>query len=77
MSSRGEGDLWARDTLRTSSCNCESCKGMVTKMATVKKGIMTKAEEWWKHLRATKKSFWRLERRVKRDTRKQVADVSD
>lgn len=31
-------------------------------MATVKKGILTAAGEWWKHLRWTKRHFWKAER---------------
>lgn len=33
-------------------------------MATVKKGMLTKAGEWWKHLRSTKRAFWKGERRA-------------
>jgi hypothetical protein len=37
-------------------------------MATVKKGTMTHSPEWWKHLRETKKLFWKRERKAqKRD----------
>jgi len=28
-------------------------------MATVKKGILCRAGEWWKHLRWTKRTFWK------------------
>lgn len=35
-------------------------------MATVKKGILTAAGEWWKHLRSTKRAFWKRERRAAR-----------
>lgn len=31
-------------------------------MATVKKGILAKSPEWWKHLRWTKRKFWHRER---------------
>jgi hypothetical protein len=33
-------------------------------MATVKKGMLTTATEWWKHLRWTKRTFWKGERRA-------------
>lgn len=33
-------------------------------MATVKKGILTSAQQWWKHLRWTKRQFWKRERRA-------------
>lgn len=33
-------------------------------MATVKKGVLTRAPERWRHLRKTKKQFWRRERRA-------------
>jgi hypothetical protein len=33
-------------------------------MATVKKGTLTRAGEWWKHLRRTKRSFWKKERKA-------------
>jgi hypothetical protein len=32
-------------------------------MATVKKGTLTPASEWWKHLRWSKPLFWKVERR--------------
>jgi hypothetical protein len=31
-------------------------------MATVKKGMLTPAPEWWKHLREAKRAFWKGER---------------
>lgn len=42
-------------------------------MATKKKGILTRAKEWWKHLRKyNKRAFWKGERRaVRRDIRHQ------
>ena len=44
-------------------------------MATVKKGILSKAGEWWKHLRKTKRSFWKKERKAQiRDNIKQVKE---
>ena len=33
-------------------------------MATVKKGVLTVSPEWWKHLRSTKRTFWKGERRA-------------
>lgn len=33
-------------------------------MATVKKGMLTASGEWWKHLRMTKRTFWKGERRA-------------
>jgi hypothetical protein len=38
-------------------------------MANVKKGQLTKPGEWWKHLRWTKRAFW------KRNRRAEVAEV--
>jgi hypothetical protein len=35
-------------------------------MATVKKGHLTAAREWWKHLKWTKRSFWKRERTAAR-----------
>jgi hypothetical protein len=35
-------------------------------MATVKKGMLTKTGEWWKHLRETKRVFWKGERQAVR-----------
>jgi hypothetical protein len=44
-------------------------------MATVKKGLLTSAGEWWKHLRWTKRAFWKGERRAaSREVKKQAAD---
>ena len=33
-------------------------------MATVKKGMLTTTGEWWKHLRDTKRVFWKAERQA-------------
>ncbi len=33
-------------------------------MATVKKGHLAAAGEWWKHLRWTKRAFWKKERQA-------------
>jgi hypothetical protein len=35
-------------------------------MATVKKGLLTSPGEWWKHLRWTKRVFWKKERQAAR-----------
>ena len=36
-------------------------------MATVKKGILTKAGQWWKHLKPFgKRDFWKRERKAAR-----------
>jgi hypothetical protein len=35
-------------------------------MATVKKGILVDAGEWWKHLRWMKRSFWKRHRKAER-----------
>lgn len=33
-------------------------------MATVKKGQLARAGEWWKHLRWKKRTFWKRERQA-------------
>jgi hypothetical protein len=44
-------------------------------MATVKKGILSRAQEWWKHLRGTKRPFWKRERKAaKRDISKRLSE---
>jgi hypothetical protein len=35
-------------------------------MATVKKGILTRAPQWWKHLRDWKRTFWKRHRKAER-----------
>jgi len=35
-------------------------------MATVKKGILVRAGEWWKHLRGTKRAFWKKHRKAEK-----------
>jgi hypothetical protein len=41
-------------------------------MATVKKGTLTPAHQWWKHLRDWKRKFWKRERKAaKRDATEQ------
>lgn len=43
-------------------------------MATKKKGILTRAGEWWKHLRPyQKRKFWKRERKaVTREIKKEL-----
>jgi hypothetical protein len=42
-------------------------------MATVKKGLLVSAPEWWRHLRRMKRAFWKRERgAAKREIRKQT-----
>ena len=36
-------------------------------MATVKRGVLTSAGEWWKHLRWKKREFWKAERQAEKD----------
>lgn len=33
-------------------------------MATVKKGVLTRSPQWWKHLRDWKRFFWKAERKA-------------
>lgn len=35
-------------------------------MATMKKGILVRAGEWWKHLRWTKRLFWKRHRKAEK-----------
>lgn len=43
-------------------------------MATVKKGTLTSAGEWWKNLRWTKRGFWKAERQAaKHDAKRQLS----
>jgi hypothetical protein len=46
---------------------------MVPSMATVKKGMLTATGEWWKHLRWTKRVFWKAERQAARKLTRQEA----
>ena len=47
-------------------------------MANVKKGHLSAARQWWKHLRWTKREFWKAERQAKqREIAQQVADNYD
>jgi len=45
-------------------------------MSTTKKGILTTATEWWKHLRPfNKRRFWSAERQAeKKDIKKRVVE---
>jgi len=44
-------------------------------MGTKKKGILTPAGQWWKHLKWWKKIFWKKERlNAKRDIIKRIDD---
>ena len=46
-------------------------------MATVKKGMLTSAGEWWKHLRWMKRPFWKGERKAaERDVKDRVDEVA-
>jgi hypothetical protein len=33
-------------------------------MANIKKGLLTAPKEWWRHLRSTKRDFWKAERKA-------------
>ena len=44
-------------------------------MATIKKGHLTPAGEWWKHLRWTKRAFWKGERQAAKHDVKEQADA--
>lgn len=47
-------------------------------MAHVRKGLLTKPPQWWKHLRSWKKVFWGRERKnAKRDTEHRKTDARD
>jgi hypothetical protein len=47
-------------------------------MATVKKGMLTGAREWWRHLRGMKREFWKGERKAaKRVVREEVGVRED
>jgi hypothetical protein len=35
-------------------------------MATVKKGILVRSPEWWKHLKWAKRVFWKKQRRAEK-----------
>jgi len=44
-------------------------------MANVKKGNLTSARQWWKHLRWTKRAFWKAERQAaKAEARQQKTE---
>jgi len=36
-------------------------------MATVKKGILVAAPQWWRHLRKWKRVFWKKQRKAERE----------
>ena len=36
-------------------------------MATVKRGILTRSPQWWRHLRDWKRIFWKKERKAAQD----------
>lgn len=44
-------------------------------MATVKKGVLVRAGEWWRHLRGTKRTFWKKHR--KEEQRQARRDAQD
>jgi hypothetical protein len=45
-------------------------------MANVKKGLLTAPGEWWKHLRWTKRVFWKGERQAgKKLTRREAMNT--
>jgi len=44
-------------------------------MANVKKGQLVSAGEWWKHLRWTKRAFWKRQRKA--DQREAAAQRAD
>ncbi|CAN0427648.1 unnamed protein product [Phaeothamnion confervicola] len=44
-------------------------------MANVKKGQLVAAGEWWKHLRWTKRAFWKRQRQA--DRREATAQKTD
>ena len=35
-------------------------------MANVKKGVLVRAHEWWRHLRQWKRAFWKRQRKAER-----------
>jgi hypothetical protein len=44
-------------------------------MANVKKGQLTAPPEWWKHLRWTKRPFWKAERQAgKEEVEREAAE---
>lgn len=46
-------------------------------MATKKKGVLAVSGEWWKHLRWTKRSFWKKNRRLERKTIRELRNEVD
>ena len=48
----------------------------IAAMATAKKGQLVAATEWWKHLRWTKRAFWKRQRQAdKREGQAQRDDA--
>jgi hypothetical protein len=45
-------------------------------MATVKKGVLTPAGEWWKHLKWMKRAFWKGERQAAKVEAKAQRDAA-
>lgn len=44
-------------------------------MANVKKGLLTPAPQWWRHLRDWKRVFWKKERKAaQRDATKRLRE---
>ncbi|HZK99407.1 MAG TPA: hypothetical protein VFC47_05875 [Caulobacteraceae bacterium] len=70
MGERGE----AQASSPRAACMAPGGSGVyVVDMASVKKGILTPAGEWWKHLRWTKRTFWKGERQAaNRDAKKEA-----
>ena len=45
-------------------------------MATVKKGLLVEAPEWWKHLRDNERVFWKRNRTAERaDIKRQISET--
>ena len=54
-----------------------SVRGYELGMATVKKGVLTPAVEWWNHLRWMKRAFWKRERAAARAATKKAVRTDD
>ena len=46
-------------------------------MANVKKGQLAAPPEWWKHLRWTKRTFWKTERQAGKEEAEQQPKASE
>jgi len=46
-------------------------------MASVRKGLLTASREWWKHLRWTKRAFWKAERKAAKNAARHEAKSGD